>query len=371
MKRAAQQLLLLVALVAVTTPLSAAKVGELTKTIKKDFDITADGSTSISNKHGKVEINSWNQNKVKIEVVIKVESRRKDDAQRTLDAIDVDFSNTSSSVSATTVIDNRSNKWWSGNNGGSIRIDYTVFLPATNNLELIHKHGHATIDDIQGQVKIDFKHGEFRAGALGTGARINMAHSKGSFTDTGDLSASVAHGRLVGRSAGDVEADVRHATLELEEGGWVSGNSGHSTYVLGSIKGFKSSGSGHDRIRIQNAEVVKVRGSHTSVKIAKASKELDLELSHGGCTAGLADGFTNVSLVGSHANFGLEVARSAAFSMEASTQHGGLSYPSGMDVRYHVEKNSSKTIKGSMGGDNGNALLKARLSHGSLKVTQM
>ena len=370
MKRAAQYLLLLLAIVVSTTQLSAATVGELTKTIKKDFDITADGTTSISNKHGKVEINTWNQNKVKVEVVVRVEASRQSDAQKALDAIEVDFSNSSNSVSATTVFDQMMNKWWNGNNRAKINVDYTVYLPATNHLELMHKHGHATIDDMQASVKIDFKHGNFRAGALGTQAKINMAHSKGSFTNTGDLTASVAHGRLAGRSAGDTEVDVRHGTFELEEGGLVTSRSGHSNFVLGNIAGFRSSSSSHDRIKIENAEVVKVNGSHTNLNIAKASKELELDLSHGGCTAGLAEGFTNVSLVGSHTNFGVEVARSAAFSMEASTQHGGLSYPRDMDVRYHVEKNSNKTIKGSVGGDSGSALLKARLSHGSLKVTQ-
>jgi hypothetical protein len=85
----------------------------------------------------------------------------------------------------------------------------------------------------------------------------------------------------------------------------------------------------------------------------------------------LGGDFTAVNLVGSHASFGLEVARNAAFDMEASTQHGGLSYPDGMDVRYHVEKNSSKTIKGSIGNNSSSSTLKARLSHGSLKVARM
>lgn len=370
MKRAAQHLVLFLAVLASTTFLSATEVGELSKTIKRDFEIVADGSTSISNQHGKVEIITWNQNKVKIEVVIRVDSRRKEDAQRLLDAINVDFSNTSSTVSATTVIEKISNKWWNGNNN-RMKIDYTVHLPATNDLSLTHRHGQAAIDDMKASVDINFRHGEFRAGDLGREARIDMAHAKGYFANTGNIDASVAHGGLYGRSAGDSEVDVRHATFELEEGGLVTSRSGHSNFNLGAIAGFRSSSSSHDRIRIQNAEVVKVHGSHSSVRVGKATKELELDLSHGGGTAGLSAGFTNVSLIGSHANFGIEVDRSAAFSMEASTQHGGLTYPSGMDVRYHVEKNSSKTIKGSVGGDSGNALMKARLSHGSLKVTQM
>ena len=39
---------------------------EFTKTIKKEFDIDADGKVSIVNKYGEVNINTWDQNKVKI-----------------------------------------------------------------------------------------------------------------------------------------------------------------------------------------------------------------------------------------------------------------------------------------------------------------
>jgi hypothetical protein len=371
MKIIAQSFVLCLSLLTFSVQLSANAVGELTKTIKRDFDITADGSTSISNKHGKVEIKTWNQNKVKIEVFVQVEARSQDDAQRALDAIDVDFSNSSNSVSASTVFDSKLNKLRNGNNRTKLKIDYIVHLPATNNLELQHRHGNAMIDDMAGNVKIGLQHGSFRAGKLGTQAKIHMAHSNGSFTDTGDLTANVSHGKLLARSVGDVDIDIRHATFELENGGTVTSSSGHSHVVLGEIAGFRTGSSSHDQIKIQTAEVVKVNGSHTNVRVRNASKELDLDLNHGGCTAGLGGNFTAVNLVGSHASFGLEVARNAAFDMEASTQHGGLSYPDGMDVRYHVEKNSSKTIKGSIGNNSSNSTLKARLSHGSLKVARM
>ncbi len=371
MKIIAQSFVLCLSLLTFSVQLSANAVGELTKTIKRDFDITADGSTSISNKHGKVEIKTWNQNKVKIEVFVQVEARSQDDAQRALDAIDVDFSNSSNSVSASTVFDSKLNKLRNGNNRTKLKIDYIVHLPATNNLELQHRHGNAMIDDLAGNVKIGLQHGSFRAGKLGTQAKIHMAHSNGSFTDTGDLTANVSHGKLLARSVGDVDIDIRHATFELENGGTVTSSSGHSHVVLGEIAGFRTGSSSHDQIKIQTAEVVKVNGSHTNVRVRNASKELDLDLNHGGCTAGLGGNFTAVNLVGSHASFGLEVARNAAFDMEASTQHGGLSYPDGMDVRYHVEKNSSKTIKGSIGNNSSNSTLKARLSHGSLKVARM
>lgn len=371
MKITAQVFVLLLSFCTFSFQLSSATLQEFTKTIKKDFDITADGNTSISNKHGKVEINTWNQNKVKIEVLIKVETSKEANAQKALDAIDIQFSNSANSVSAETVFDKILDNFWSNNNQAKLSVDYVVYLPATNNLELRHKHGHASIDDMTAKVMIEFRHGEFRAGQLGSEAKIDMAHSNGSFSSTGPLKASVSHGKLSAETTGEADLDIRHATFQLRTGGLVSSTSGHSHLLLGDITGFETHSSSHDRIQIKTAEMVQVNGSHTTMKIEKASKVLNLDMSHGGCSVGLGNDFSEVNLVGSHTSFGVDIASGAAFKMEASTEYGGLSYPNGMDVQYHVEKNNSKTIKGSLGGSNSNSLLKARLSHGSLKVNQM
>lgn len=371
MKKITQSLVLLLSFCTFAVHLNGATIQEVSKTIKKDFDITADGQTSISNKHGKVEINTWNQNKVKVEVYVKVESRNQDQAQKVLDAIDINFSNSSSSVQAETIFGRALNNSWNGNNRTKISVDYVVHLPATNDLELRHKHGNASIEDMKAKVEIDFRHGDFIAGQLGTQAKIDMAHSKGSFKSTGNLNASVSHGKLLAETTADVDLNARHATFQLGQGGNISSSSAHSNVYLGTITGFQSHSSSHDRVQIETAETVKANGSHTTFRIKNASKVLDLDLSHGGCTAGIGNNFSEVNLVGSHASFGLEVDRDAAFNMEASTQHGGLSYPSGMDIRYHMEKNSSKTIKGSLGDNASNSILKARLSHGSLRVNRM
>ena len=46
--------------------------GEFTKTIKREFDISANGTTYLSNKYGKIEVKTWDKNRVKIAVTIVV-----------------------------------------------------------------------------------------------------------------------------------------------------------------------------------------------------------------------------------------------------------------------------------------------------------
>ena len=67
---------------------SVAHIGvaaEFTKTIKKEFDITSDGTTSITNKYGKVEIKTWDRNRVKVDVTIVVKASSESKAQEVFD----------------------------------------------------------------------------------------------------------------------------------------------------------------------------------------------------------------------------------------------------------------------------------------------
>ena len=80
------QLLAIVLVLFTVSPVHATTPADASKKIDKEFSISADGTTSIDNRHGKVEINTWNQNKVKISVEIKVKASSQKAADELLSA---------------------------------------------------------------------------------------------------------------------------------------------------------------------------------------------------------------------------------------------------------------------------------------------
>ena len=78
---------------------------EFSQTIKKEFEISPDGTTSISNKYGKVDVKTWNNNRVRIEVKIVVNTTSEDLAHSVFQRIGVDFKNAPSRVEASTNIE--------------------------------------------------------------------------------------------------------------------------------------------------------------------------------------------------------------------------------------------------------------------------
>ena len=363
-------LILLLSFVTVGLIAAPGELKEYTKTIEQEYDITADGNTSISNKHGKIEIKTWDQNKVKIHVLISVDVRAEEDAQKVFDRISIDFENSSGTVSAKTVFDQMLNRYWN-KRFRDLSIDFEVYLPATNNLRVKQSHGKVYIADMKGNADLDMSHADFWAKSFGGEVKINISHGNGTFENAGYVDVDLSHAKLHAQSVADADVNCSHGTFDAEKAVKVKSSSSHSHVLLGTVVDFETGRSNHDKIKIGAAERVRVNGGHTVVAVKEVSKSLDSHLQHGSCRVGIVGEFSEINLEGSHASFTVLFDENARFRMDASSQHGGIHYPGDMQINYHVEKNSNKTVKGYYGSEDGAGMLKARLSHGSLKVNKL
>ena len=114
---------------------------EFSKTINKQFDISPDGLVNLSNKYGKIDIKTWDQNRVRISVKIVVDAKDEETAQEVFNRISVNFSNTSSQVTASTEIASKKSSWWGwGNDSDDFAINYEVSMPTTGNLDVTAKY---------------------------------------------------------------------------------------------------------------------------------------------------------------------------------------------------------------------------------------
>jgi 16S rRNA C967 or C1407 C5-methylase (RsmB/RsmF family) len=93
------------------------------KTIKKEYNVNSDALFKVKNSYGNLNITSWNENRVVIEVHIKTNGNDEDRVQERLNEIDVDFENNPSMVSAITRFGDRKNSWgWSWGNRKKVSV---------------------------------------------------------------------------------------------------------------------------------------------------------------------------------------------------------------------------------------------------------
>ena len=303
-------------------------------------------------------------------MLISVDTRGEEDAQKVFDRVSIDFSNDESRVSAETTMDQMINRFWN-KRFRDLRIDYEVFLPATNNIRIKQSHGDVYVEDMQGNAHLRMSHANFRAGNFGGELDVDISHGNGRLGNAGHISADLSHGKLEVGKVADADIDLSHATFTAEETAKVKSSSSHGRVFLGKTATFSSYKSSHGRIEIESAGTVNVNGGHTNLAVREVSESLSADMNHGSCRVGIAGNPAEVNLTGSHTTFKVMFGADANFRMDAQSQHAGIRYPGEMQINYLVEKNSNRTVKGFYGNENASSLLKARLSHGSLTVDKL
>ena len=342
---------------------------EYTKTIKKEFDIAANGTTYLSNKYGKVNVKTWDRNRVKISVDIVVNANSEEKADQVFDRIKIQFSNANDYVKAITEIESKRSSWWSWNSSdkSDYKINYEVYLPATNNLDLTHKYGDAYVSSMEGKVKLNLKYANFKIEGVGDDSDIEFAYGNGAIKTAKDLTTSLSYGKLDIETANDVSLTTKYSQVRIANAGDIRCETKYDTYQLANIADFKNYGK-YDNFTINSARNVSLNGKYSSIDVAKISQGIDLDMEYGSADFGLAKGFEEVTMNGRYTDFKVLVPAGASYKLDAMSTYAGISYPSNLDVVREISKSSSQEVEGYAGSKNANTVIKARLNYGGLKV---
>lgn len=346
--------------------------GEFTKTIKKEFETTKDGTTSLLNKYGKVDVKTWDKNRVKIDVRIVVRAGSEAAAQKVFDRINIAFSNTSNYVKAETSIEPVKSNWignW-GDDKNDFSIYYEVYMPPTNKLELNTKYCDVYVAALQGPANVDVSYGNFKMDGLADRSNIILAYGGGSITKARDVKVEIKYSNIKVQEASDVEIYSKYTTVVFDKAADIVSSSKYDNYKLGQVEGFRNTGK-YDNIEIAQAGNVLITSQYTNVKVAKLNKTIDLNMEYGGAVVGpLSKNFTMVNLLGKYTDFKLSLPEGVAYQVDASGNYAGISYPTGLTVTYEREKSSAHEVKGYSGSQSATAVIKARMSYGGLKMKQ-
>lgn len=196
-----------------------------TKTVNKTYSVGARDKFSIRNSFGKVEVHTWNKNEVKVDVTVEVSANKEAVAQKIFDGISISEKQSGGEVSFKTSMKGNNN---SKGDKSSMSIDYVIYLPETNELDLVNEFGATTVPDFKGKVDLTSKFGSLTTGNLADVKNILVEFGKGNFESihNGDITIkfSAANlGKLSGNtrlkfefcSASRVNLDNNLSSLDL------------------------------------------------------------------------------------------------------------------------------------------------------------
>ena len=165
-----RSILLLAILFIASTAISWAAKPESVKKkeISKSFDVSRNDLLQTDNRYGNTTITHWDKNEVQIRVEIEAKAKNDEQAQATLDRIQIEIKKTGNTVSAITSLKESNNSFWSsGNRNERFTINYFISMPSKLAIDLSQKYGNINLPEKnEGNSTIQVKYGNLNAGSF-------------------------------------------------------------------------------------------------------------------------------------------------------------------------------------------------------------
>lgn len=337
---------------------------EFSKKINREFGISATGTSAIYNKYGKVNINTWANNSVKIAITIVVNASDQRTADRTFDRIKVNFLNTADYVKAETVIETETKITWLTNSSQDFKINYDVWIPVGNQLDLKNKYGNAYVANLNGKLKAEIKYGDLRTETINNDADLSIGYGKATLAQVRNLTGYISYGGLTIADATSVQVDTKYSDFQIDRADAVRVTSKYDNFNLGNIHDLRVQ-TKYANLRVQQSKAVFVTAQYTDVKLNNISGSVDADLTYGSLKVGaLGRNFSDARIVGKYTDVQMNVESGTAFRFDAEGNHSGLRTPSGATISRSDKSSSRSSVEGFVGDANAPRFIHARLNYG-------
>lgn len=193
---------------------------ELTKTYSKSYSVTANDKLKIDNLYGKISVNTWNHNEIKVEVQVKVVARDEKDAKKLLDNVSIKNGKAGATISFKTNIAKEGGVWnmLSGNNKNVYRrveINYNILMPAKNAIDISNHWGIIELPNLDGKVVINCSYTNLIAQSLSNTAEIHINNGDAKIARLKVSDLNISYGNLSLGSADKLTAVVNFSSAKI------------------------------------------------------------------------------------------------------------------------------------------------------------
>jgi hypothetical protein len=194
---------------------------EKIKTYSKSYSVGGNDKLSISNKYGRVNVNTWNKNEVKVDVQIKADATDNETAQKLIDAITISDSKDGNEVAFKTNFINRSNgSMWNlfnnMNDRHKVEVNYTVYMPSTMSLQMSNRYGAVVLPNLSGKVILDNAYGSLIAKSLSNPSNeLNLRYYEVNIEELSGGELNLSYGSVKLGNVGKLDANVNYAPVDI------------------------------------------------------------------------------------------------------------------------------------------------------------
>jgi len=316
-----------------------AYAGEFTKEYHEEFPANENSVLTLHNKYGNIDIQNWDNQKIKIDVIVTVEHSNADKAKKMLSYIDVNFSSSGNSVQALTQIDDKFSRSGSWNNGDDFEINYTVLMPKNISLDLYNKYGNVNIDEVAGHANIELKYGNLTANKL----------SRGNEKPLNTVSLGYANGSSI-TECNWLKANIKYSSLEIEK---VKALVGYTSYMKLKIEEASSvviEGK-YDGYRFGKLSNLVINARYSNLYVDELSKKLEADTKYTNVSIGyMPASFEGINVNTKYGTYKIGLDDSASYRLDGDAGYGKINYHDTGKVS-RIQENTSMKVYGTVGSN--------------------
>lgn len=325
--------------------LQAAKE-KFTSTFNKEFDVNRDATVQVNNSFGDIQCFTWNENKVKIEVLVEVIADDEKTANRIFDRISVDIDGYKNRVEERTEVNNVNNK------NSKFSINVNVYLPESLNLEFKNRFGNTFIGVVKGKTDLDQSFGTLQVAEL--------------LNDNNDI--KVQHGELEAEMITEADIDIRHSKLNIEHAGTLRLDSQFANMEIEEIEKLYLDAN-FGSLVLNEASIVESTANGAEIRIGFLKNSFQAD-----CNLGLLDiseiarTFSEIDIEGQHTSISLGVENGSNFSFDLSAQFASIYLPSDFNATKEKLSFNSYRYRGKVGSKDSQSLIKIDSEFGTIEI---
>lgn len=254
--------------------LSLATYAQFTETREfvKRFRIQPETRIDITNKYGRIELNTWEKDSVVIRFKMEINEKKPIKLERTLDNLDFDISNSQHYLIVKTQVDKNRTQIESEflkfketilQTNGSIRIDMIVWLPDNRDLRLENKFGDIIMGNYLGETQIILSNGKLKTGDLPKRASLNLSFADAIVNDLPNARIISNYSDIQVKNSGIVRIESKSSTIEIMNSEDLSIDSRR------------------DKFRIRIANKLDASGNFSQFMVSELKDRANMRLSYG------------------------------------------------------------------------------------------
>ncbi len=299
------------------------------KTIKKTYIVNSNAGIDIDNKYGSITVSTWDEDKIDLDITIKVNGPNENWVNERLNSIDVDITALKGMVSAVTNLGSSSLKSKGSNN--SFEINYVIKIPKNGSIKLINKYGNISVLNAESSTDISCKYGKVSLGKLnGSNNQIEIAYCQNSSVDyikAGNINARYSGLKI--NNSGNLNLDASYTDVNLNDGQNIKYNCNYGTFKFQKINSLNGS------------------GNYLTVIIGEISSNFTFDTNYSKINIdNMTEKAGNVTINSGYTDISLGYAPNYAFDFDISARYSNIKHDNSLDVSVSEVKSNSKRISG-------------------------